>query len=133
MFIQALYFPPLRVTHIKVPVTTLVPTRRALDVQRYPIVETVFGSEYRIHDSFVTIFCQGTEYRFLVSYQYNKNLPRNRALKRLLPDVAWRGEMIVMKAGQRQSVTSLRGYLETQMALIAARWYVVSLLMHWPL
>ena len=70
----------------------------------------------------VTVFdAQGVPHKFLVAYQESQDLPPNPALRKLLPDVAFRAHVVVMQAGDRVMVVNLRGSKAVSLAKEAVK------------
>lgn len=91
------------------------------DAASYPCLESVLGTEYRLHECIVTIRdAGGHPHKFLIACQTGDNLPFNRALLSLSTDAGWRGSMIVMKCGARSKLfVGLRGGLQRDLAFRA--------------
>jgi hypothetical protein len=101
------HFPPHGRRERRLDIPTLLSARDP-GYTKLPVVESVIGGN-TIHDTFVTVRFVGTTHKFLFCYSYDFNLPRNRALAAIAPGVAWNGELVVMRAGDRDLVTNLRG------------------------
>lgn len=96
------------------------PTKETADSPSFPAIEHILGTEHPIHDTTVIIVDQhNTEHEFLVSYQYNLQLPVNHSLRRIVPGRRWNGELIVMKKGTHRFVRHLRAGYETMLAMVA--------------
>jgi hypothetical protein len=89
----------------KVSVPLLIPLH---DNPRVPVIEAMFERSGEIHDSLVYINHMGIEHKFLFSYTFSARHPRNHALARILPQVEWRGELVVMSAGERKTAINIR-------------------------
>jgi hypothetical protein len=107
--ISGFHFPFHRRRGTKVNIPTLIPTP-ASRYNRLPIVESIIGGAHTIHDTFVTVRFMGMTHRFLFSYTFNLDLPRNRALASVVPRVEWNGELIIMRSGDRNGVINMRGH-----------------------
>jgi hypothetical protein len=106
--ISGFYFPFHRRRGTKVNIPTLIPTADSR-YNRLPIVESIIGGAHTIHDTFVTVRFMGMTHRFLFSYTFNLDLPRNRGLASVVPGVEWNGELIIMRSGDRTGVINMRG------------------------
>lgn len=99
------------------------PPNESLDLLSFPAVEHVLGTEYRIHDTIVTIQDRHERnHEFLICYQYDARLPINRSISEVIADKEWRGGLVVMKRGNRHFVRGLRGGFNTSLAKNAVSW-----------
>ncbi|KAJ8463403.1 hypothetical protein ONZ51_g10278 [Trametes cubensis] len=100
------------------------------DVQAYPsfpAFEAILGAGGQLHESWVT--CQdggGREYRYLIAAQYCPSCQVNRALKSVIQDVDWRGEVIVMRGGCQSFVVNINSVEAKHMARQAVSKFLVE-------
>jgi hypothetical protein len=106
--VSAFHFPPGLDRARKVSVPLLIPLHESYSNPRVPAIEAMFERSGEIHDSLVYINDMGIEHKFLFSYTFNARHPRNHALARILPQVEWRGELVVMSAGERKTAINIR-------------------------
>ncbi|KAI9059352.1 hypothetical protein FKP32DRAFT_1580004 [Trametes sanguinea] len=80
--------------------TAIHPTRDCMAVPRFPSFEAILGLDTELHETWVSYQDDlGKVYRFLIAAQYNPNGEVNEALRRLAPQVSWRGDLLVMRGG----------------------------------
>lgn len=116
----------LRPTVVRVPTATH-PTRDGPGNPSYPSFEAFLGSDGRLHETWVT--CQdatGREHRFLVAAQYCAGSEVNVALKGVLPEVEWKGGLIVMRGGCRSFVVHMGDSVMKSLAHAAVHKYVLT-------
>lgn len=80
--------------------TAIHPTRDGLAVPRFPAVEAILGPGPDLHETWVT--CEepdGSHYRFLIAARYREDWEANSALHSMLPEVSWKGDLVVMRGG----------------------------------
>ncbi|PIL33623.1 hypothetical protein GSI_04246 [Ganoderma sinense ZZ0214-1] len=117
--LRGLYFSSAVDEASAVNIATVIPRAESRLAKRFPSIESVLGTGTPIHECLVTVSDdQGKPYRFFVAFREQQNLPINPALKKLLPDGDFRGEVVVMRAGARVMVVDLRG---AKLALLAKR------------
>lgn len=108
--LRGLYFSSAVDEASSVNIATVIPQPESRLVKRFPSIESVLGTGTPIHECLVTVLDhEGTPHRFLVAFKEQQHLPVNPALKKLLPDGDFRGEVVVMRAGARVMVVNLRG------------------------
>ena len=88
-------------------VPTIIPLNESRSQPRFPAVEAVMGAERKFQETWVEVQEGPMTGRYFVASYYDRRCPVNVALKRLLPDVDWRGELFVMRGGQAVFVTDL--------------------------
>lgn len=91
-------------------IPTVIAEIETCDMPHFPCLESILGAN-NVHDCWVSLSDQrGVEHRFLVSCERHRDhAHKNKTLKALLPDLTWRGDIIVMRGGSRASVVNLGG------------------------
>ncbi|PIL32239.1 hypothetical protein GSI_05484 [Ganoderma sinense ZZ0214-1] len=110
---------------VQVP-TIMHPTRDGRENARFPSFEAILGPG-QMHECWVT--CQdstGRDHRFLIAAQYSEGADVNLALKRVLPEVEWRGGLIVMRGGCHVFVVGMGGSVYRALAEQAVRKYLIE-------
>ena len=80
------------------------------DHERVPTFAYILGDDAPIHKTWVTYEDNaGRSYKFLVVVQYRPECDVNVALKAIWPDSEWRGDVVVMRAGQYAFVVDMGG------------------------
>ena len=88
----------------------------------FPAFEAILGPSPRIHETWVTCAdASGREHRFLIAAQFSPEFEVNIALQKILPDVEWRGGLVVMRGGQHNLVVNMGGGPFKQLAEQAVR------------
>jgi hypothetical protein len=104
---------------VKTDVTTIIPTRETVDNPRFPAVEHILGTMATTHDCTVTVVDEDHRRRkFVVFFKYDKNGIVNGALKETA-GLIWKGEILVMKQGERSFVTGIAGKQDQTLAIQA--------------
>ncbi|KAI0054796.1 hypothetical protein BV25DRAFT_1921582 [Artomyces pyxidatus] len=120
MMISALLFDRMSPDPLRVQVPTVIPIGESLYRPRYPCVESVIGSGFRIHDCVVAVDDhRGRKVRFLISCHYTLGFPVNQALERVRAGTLWRGSLVVMRQGSNVFVTDMGGVSNQNLARIA--------------
>ena len=112
-----------RATSVQVP-TIYHPTRDGKDNPRFPSLEAILGTSGPLHECWVT--CRdatGGEHRFLIAARYCERCEINLALKQVLPEAEWRGELVVMRGGRHLFVVDIGGSVSKSLAEQAVRKY----------
>ncbi|KAH9858475.1 hypothetical protein C2E23DRAFT_716809 [Lenzites betulinus] len=107
--------------------TAIHPTRDSLAVPRFPSFEAILGPGVTLYESWVT--CQdtlGKVHRFLVAALYNPTQEVNGALKHVLPEVVWRGDLIVMRGGSAYFVVNMGDAAHRELAERAVRKFLLE-------
>lgn len=109
---------------VQVP-TAIHPTRAGRDHPNFPSFEAILGADVTLHETWVTcVDTTGREHRFLIAAQYCADCEVNAALKHVLPEVDWRGSLVVMRGGYRSFVVNMGGSVLKKLALAAVHKYV---------
>ncbi|KAI0648933.1 hypothetical protein C8Q79DRAFT_903248 [Trametes meyenii] len=89
--------------------TAIHPTMDSLGAGgRFPSFEAVLGVNAKLHESWVSCTDgNGKTHHFLVAAQYRPGQPVNQALKDVLPEVTWKGDLIVMHGGVASFVVNM--------------------------
>lgn len=78
------------------------------------------GVQHIIQECIVTHYAaNGKASEIFLALQYRPDDPINTALQQLYPATTWRGDILVMKKGERVFVTSLAGQLDTNFVKLA--------------
>lgn len=105
--IRGLLFASQRRNGRGVNVPTLIPRNECATHPRYPSLEVITGFIPGLQETWVDVDAGARPQRFFVAAYYDPLLPANRALKAIVPDVDWHGELIIMRAGTNVFVTSI--------------------------
>ncbi|OSC96547.1 hypothetical protein PYCCODRAFT_1378947 [Trametes coccinea BRFM310] len=120
--IRALYFAATIKRPVYVKVATTMPEVESPGVKRFPSFESIMGTRAPIHECLVTTHdARGKAHEFLIAYQERPELPPNEALNEILPDISFRGELVVMQSGKRVFVVDLAGGRMATLAKEAVR------------
>ena len=120
--LHGLYFSTVADKPVEVPITTTLPEVETAVATRFPSIETVLGCHAQTKECYACSFDEdGRIHKFLVAFQERPELPPNRALRQILPEVTFRGELVVMKAGVRVLVVDMTGKKQTALAERAVR------------
>ncbi|KAI9062656.1 hypothetical protein FKP32DRAFT_1677175 [Trametes sanguinea] len=120
--LRALYFATANTRAVYVRVATAMPDVESFAVKRFPSFESILGTRAPIHECLVTTHdAGGKAHKFLVAYQEHPELPPNKALNEILPDISFRGELVVMQSGKRVLVVDLAGGRMATLAREAVR------------
>ncbi|KAJ3017840.1 hypothetical protein NUW54_g490 [Trametes sanguinea] len=85
------------------------------------------GTRAPIHECLVTTHdARGKAHEFLIAYQERPELPPNEALNEILPDISFRGELVVMQSGKRVFVVDLAGGRMATLAKEAVRSFLLE-------
>lgn len=126
--LQGLYFNATADTPIQVPIMTTIPQTENAVSRRFPALESVLGPHVVLKERYAVSYDeQGRAHRFLVAYREDENASANRALRHLLPEIAFYGELVVMQAGVRVLVVDMAGRKAWTLAERAVRRYVCGL------
>ena len=90
-----------------VTIPTVIPRDESVVQPRFPSFEAILGPEYNLQETWVEITVGKKPQRYLIAAHYDPTLPVNRALKQLVRNVDWRGELIIMRAGFHVLVTDI--------------------------
>lgn len=105
--IKGLYFAQTDKRFVKVDIATVIPACETVNNPRFPAVEHILGTAAVTHECSVTVLDQQQRRRkFTVFFKYNKRGDVNGALKEM-SGMVWKGEIIVMKQGERCFVTGI--------------------------
>ncbi|KAH7904907.1 hypothetical protein BJ138DRAFT_1165763 [Hygrophoropsis aurantiaca] len=124
LFLVALHFPLQAGKARKLLICTVVPKGETPRDPCFPAVGVILGTNEHIYTCSVEVLADGPEnqtHRFIVFYKYNPSRPCNQALKGLTSPIPWKGEVLVLKAGERGFATSISGIEETELAHRAVR------------
>ncbi|KAI0755742.1 hypothetical protein C8Q74DRAFT_1373493 [Fomes fomentarius] len=94
---------------------------------RFPGFESVLETGTKLHETWVT--CEdvsGKAFRFLIAAQYRADFQVNRALLQVLPEVSWRGGLLVMLGGEVFSVVKMKDRFQRDMTERAVRKYLLE-------
>lgn len=105
--VRGLLFTSLRRNGRGVKIPTLIPINESATHPRYPSLEVVTGFMPDLQETWVDVDAGARPQRFFVAAYYDPALPTNRALKTVVPDVDWHGELIIMRAGTNVFVTDI--------------------------
>lgn len=115
-----------RAAPVQVP-TALHPTRDGADAPSFPSFEAVLGAGTQLHEAWIAFEdALGKEHRFLIAAQYSAACAINIALKTVLPEVDWKGGLIVMRGGRSAFVVNMGSSAYKQLARRAVLQYVYS-------
>ena len=119
--VYGLHFPQLSSRPAPTSVVTIIPSGEDASHPRFPAVEHVMGSKTATRDCLVVVKDSGYRPReFIVFFQYDQDASTpNQALKSVIPDSEWKGELLVMSRGSRHLVKNLRGREDQRLALLA--------------
>lgn len=85
-------------------------------------MEAILGPGPDLHETWVT--CaepDGSRYRFLIAARYREDWEVNSALRSVLPEVAWKGDLLVMRGGTMLSVVNMGNAVYRERAERAVR------------
>lgn len=88
-------------------IPTLIPRNESATHHRYPSLEVITGFMPGLQETWVDVDAGARPQCFLVAAYYDPSLPVNRALKVVIPDVNWHGDLIVMRAGTNVFMTNI--------------------------
>ncbi|KAH9917210.1 uncharacterized protein B0H18DRAFT_884058, partial [Fomitopsis serialis] len=88
-------------------VPTITPRNESSAHPRFPSLESVLGPGRNLQETWVDLVGSARAQRFLVAAHYDPALPVNEALRKISPDIEWRGDLIVMRAGTWVFVTDV--------------------------
>lgn len=95
-------------THHKL---AFIPTLMSHDQHRFPVLEMILGAAAAraVHECVVTLLDEdkGVEHRFLVVCQTGSHLRANKSVAREYDGKPWKGSLVVMQMGSRESVVNL--------------------------
>lgn len=103
--ISGLLFEASQTHHNMSPIPTLV----SQDRHRFPVLEIILGSPRAVHECVVTLLDEdkGVEHRFLVVCQTGSDLQANKAIAREYEGKKWKGCLVAMQMGSRESVVNM--------------------------
>lgn len=105
--ITGLYFPQAAKRFMKVDIATVIPAFETVNSPRFPAVEHILGTTAATHDCSVTVLDEQQHRRkFIIFFKYDRQNNINGALKEMY-GLNWKGEIVVMKQGDRCFVTSI--------------------------
>ncbi|KAH9893355.1 hypothetical protein C8Q73DRAFT_791218 [Cubamyces lactineus] len=107
--------------------TVIHPTRDCLAVPRFPCFETILGAGLEIYETWVTYEDGlGSLYRFLIAAHYDPAREINTALRTIVPNTTWRGDLIVMRGGTAVFVVNMGDSEYRVMAARAVRTFLLE-------
>lgn len=122
MDVNGLYFAAGAKKPELVSVCTLLPESESSANPRFPVVEHILGASSPPHDCSVTVFDRfGRPYKYIIYFQYDQGCGINTCLKGVLRGFNWRGDILVMKQGERRLVTSILAGKERFLATVAIK------------
>ncbi|KAI0363408.1 hypothetical protein BV20DRAFT_958380 [Pilatotrama ljubarskyi] len=107
--------------------TAIHPVRDCLAVPRFPSFEAILGLDAELHETWVSCpDALGRPCRFLVAAQYHPGHEDNRALKRILPEIAWKGDLVVMRGGTAYFIVNMGDATHRELAERAVRKFLLE-------
>ncbi|EIW59178.1 uncharacterized protein TRAVEDRAFT_46485 [Trametes versicolor FP-101664 SS1] len=105
--------------------TAIHSTRDGLDNPSFPSFEAILGADGELHETWITCLdAVGREHRFLIAAHYCSDCEVNASLKLVLPEVDWRGGLVVMRGGCRSFVVNMGGTVFKKLAHAAVQKYL---------
>ncbi|KAI0654588.1 hypothetical protein C8Q70DRAFT_925440, partial [Cubamyces menziesii] len=125
--IPGIYYRATSEEPISIQVATTIPDVETPLAKRFPSFESILGTRSVIHECLVTFLdTSGQPHRFLLAYQEHPDHPPNRALLKILPNVDFCGELVVMRAGKRSLVVGMKGKKDMRLAEGAVRRFLLE-------
>lgn len=128
--IAGLYFAQAAKRFAKIDIATIIPPRETTDNPRFPAVEHILGTAAVTRECSVVVLDRLRRRRkFVIFFKHEKDGSVNGALKEM-SGLIWKGEMIVMKHGDRCFVTGINNKTDQILAIeavyrLVAGWLVL--------